>query len=112
MHKLFLKVMESTIGLAKRLEVKQALLKRARWNLALTGSNNDILEGDITTVRYMKSSKTYMEEMCCHITVDFLMVASSYGFGGTCKLSLHKKMIQTIRFFVTFIAKSCRGRFI
>jgi hypothetical protein len=51
MHKLFLKVMESAIGLAKRLEVKQALLKRARWNLSLTGSNNDILEGDITTVQ-------------------------------------------------------------
>ncbi len=50
---LFLKVMESTIGLAKRLEVKQALLERARWNLALTGFNNDILEGDITK-RYGK----------------------------------------------------------
>jgi hypothetical protein len=88
--------MESTIGLAKRLEVKQALLKRARWHLALTGSNIDILEGDITDI---ESSKTYMEEMCCHITVDFSMAVSSHGF-GTCKLSLHKKMIQIIRFLL------------
>jgi hypothetical protein len=45
--------MESTIGLAKRLEVKQALLKRARWNLAPSSSNNDILEAEITK-RYGK----------------------------------------------------------